>query len=227
MTRPIPEAEFAAAKLDTASCWKRIGIEGDKSCPELARHAHCRNCPAFSLAAAALLDRELPAEASGKVTAFGSAASAQSKEARSQSVTIFRLGGEWFGLPTLATDEVIGLRPIHSLPHRRNSSLLGLVNVRGEMVICLSIAELLVGARAEASAQARLIVVRPASGRLALPVDEVLHVHHYAASELEALPATVARSPSRFTRALLPCADRMIGILDEQALFEALHQSLT
>jgi chemotaxis-related protein WspD len=228
MTRLIPAAEFAAANFEIVSCWKRIGIEGDKSCPELQRHVHCRNCPVFSLAAAAFLDRELPAETALSATGtFSSAAAKQNAEARSESATIFRIGSEWFGLPTLAADEVIGLRPIHSLPRRRNSGLLGLVNIRGELVICLSIAVLLVGAAACASAQARLIVVRPPRGRLALPVDEVLHVHHYSLSELQALPATVARSPSRFTRALLPCADKVIGLLDEQALFDALHQSLT
>jgi hypothetical protein len=42
-------------------CWNRIGVRGDASCPELAEHAHCRNCPVFATAALALLDRELPA----------------------------------------------------------------------------------------------------------------------------------------------------------------------
>src|SRR5258706_152676 len=29
------------------ACWNRIGVRGDGSCPELARHVHCRHCPAF------------------------------------------------------------------------------------------------------------------------------------------------------------------------------------
>lgn len=235
MTRPIPAAEFAGprfgppefgtAEAGAAYCWKRIGTEGDKSCGELSRHAHCRNCPTFSLAAAALLDRKVSAEALESGTAH-SAARPPSADAHSESATVFRLGDEWFALPTLAIDEVTGMRPIHSLPHRRSSSLLGLANVRGELVLCLSITELLVGKAASASAQARLIVVRPPAGRLALPVDEVLHVHHYARSELQPLPTTLARSPSRFTQALLPCGERMIGLVDEQVLFAALSQSL-
>ena len=125
MTRPIPAAEFAATEFDIDNCWKRIGIEGDKSCPELARFSHCRNCPTFSLAAAALLDRELPGEAAAGVTGmFGEEAAAQ--ETETESVMVFRVGSEWFALPTLALDEIVELRPIHSLPHRRNSGLLGL-----------------------------------------------------------------------------------------------------
>ena len=226
MTRPIPAAEFAAAELDIDNCWKRIGIEGDKSCPELARYSHCRNCPAFSLAAAALLDRELPGEAAASIAGkFGGAVAAEDVD--TESVMIFRVGGEWFALATLALDEIIELRPIHSLPHRRNSGLLGLVNVRGELVICISIAGLLVGAAAGLSAEGRLIVARHASGRLAFPVDEVLHTHHFSPDELQPLPTTVARSPSSFTRGLLSCASKVVGVLDERALFDALNQSLT
>ena len=50
---------FARAGLN--DCWNKIGVRGDGSCPELERHAHCRNCPVYSAAAAQLLDAELPA----------------------------------------------------------------------------------------------------------------------------------------------------------------------
>ena len=45
-----------------------------------------------------------------------------------------------------ANDLVPGSRPnrlIHSLPHRRQGIVLGLVNVRGELLICVSLARLL------------------------------------------------------------------------------------
>ena len=38
-------------------CWNRIGIHGDKSCPLLIDHIHCRNCAVYSAAATRLLDR--------------------------------------------------------------------------------------------------------------------------------------------------------------------------
>ena len=33
---------------DLDDCWNRIGVRGDRSCPELARVIHCHNCPVFS-----------------------------------------------------------------------------------------------------------------------------------------------------------------------------------
>lgn len=224
MTRPIPAAEFAelADFAETAldNCWKRIGIHGDKSCPELAQHVHCRECPAFSRAAAALLDREI-----GDDAAITPAAAAAADEAETESATIFRIGAEWFALPTLALDEIVGARPIHSLPHKRSPALLGLTNVRGELVICVSIAPLLTGAPRSAT-ENRLIVIRHPGGRLACPVDEVQHTHHYAPDRLEPVPVTVGRSVSSLTRGLLPWRGRMVARLDEKALFEALGRSL-
>ncbi|RZI76421.1 MAG: purine-binding chemotaxis protein CheW [Pseudomonas sp.] len=229
LSRAIYESrESESTKFELFQCWKRIGIEGDKSCEELPRHAHCRNCPTYSFAATALLDRELTADRPHRAVQHCST-DLPIANARTASATVFRLGSEWFALPTLAMDEVTGQRAIHSLPHRRNSILLGLVNLHGELVVCVSIAELIGGRAAPApmSAQARLIVVRLPRGRIALPVEEVLFVHHYTASELRPLPTTLTRSPSRFTKGLLACGDRMVGLLDEQALFAALSASLT
>ena len=44
-----------------AYCWNRIGVRGDRSCPELAKHTHCRNCPVFAAAGRRFLDAPSPA----------------------------------------------------------------------------------------------------------------------------------------------------------------------
>ena len=41
-------------------CWHRIGVSGDRSCPELASFVHCRNCPVFAAAARGFFDRPAP-----------------------------------------------------------------------------------------------------------------------------------------------------------------------
>jgi len=43
-------------------CWNEIGVRGDRSCPRLKEHGHCRNCPVFSSAAAVRLDAQLPTD---------------------------------------------------------------------------------------------------------------------------------------------------------------------
>ena len=225
MTPTDPSTAMPDTESGTVDrCWKRIGIEGDRSCPELTGHSHCRNCPVFSFAASQLLDRDLPdAAVSSLISQIG--LPPEGPKAEIESVIIFRVGTEWFALPTQVLDEVVGLRPIHSLPHRRHPALLGIVNVRGDLVICLSIAQLLIGT-SENAAPSRLIVVRDSGGRLAFPVDEVQHTHHHSLGDLARAPETVARSASRFTRGLLSWRGRSVGRLDEQLVFDALNRCL-
>lgn len=222
--RALPAAGLLQADAEFFDCWKRIGVHGDKSCPELQRHSHCRNCPAYSAAAAALLDRDVPGVAEDRQPG-GSPADEAVDEVGGISAIMFRLGAEWFALPTLLLDEIVAMRPIHSLPHRRNPALLGVANVRGELVVCVSLARLLIGEPASRP-EGRLVVMRHPAGRLAFPVDEVQHAHRYRPDELKPPPATVARSASSFTRGLLVWRDRTVGCLDDRLLLEALDRSL-
>lgn len=223
--RNAAAAGLMEADAEIHDCWNSIGVRGDKSCPELERHSHCRNCPAYSAAAATLLDRDLATPSAAAIPGCF-AEPAPAGEGGTESAVIFRVGTEWFALSTLLLDEIVGMRPVHSLPHRRSPSLLGLVNVRGELVVCVSISRLLIG-ETISSPQGRLVVVRHANGRLAFPVDEVQHAHRYRPDELKPVPVTVARSASAFTKGLLSWRDRTVGCLDERLVLEALNRSLT
>ena len=59
------------------------------------------------------------------------------------SVLIFRLANEWFALASEALIEVTPLRKVHSIPHRSNSVFTGMVNVRGQLLLCCSLHGLL------------------------------------------------------------------------------------
>jgi len=211
-------------------CWNQIGVMGDSSCGKLAEVAHCRNCPVYSTARAQLLDRQLPPDYRLEWTQRFS----QSKPPLTTekiSVVVFRIAGEWLALSTQTFHEVTARRPIHSLPHRRNSVVLGLVNFRGELVICVSLARLLGIAQERGSEKSRqtggwLMITEQEEGFLAFPVDEILGIHRHAPDELKALPATVANSGSNFTHGILSWQNHTVGCLDEDRLFSALNGSL-
>src|SRR5687768_6885936 len=102
---PPPSEQPGADAPPVASCWSAIGVWGSRSCPELDVHVHCRNCPVYSAAAASLLDRAIPAElASDQPRHFETPKPADDRE--TQSVVIFRIGPEWFALPTSVIAEV-------------------------------------------------------------------------------------------------------------------------
>ena len=214
-------------------CWNKIGVRGDSSCPELEKYIHCRNCPVYSAAAVELLDGNPPAD----YLAFWTRHVAQEKKLEdidSHSVVIFRIGAEWLALPTSVFKEVAELRTIHTLPHRRSAMVLGVANVRGELLICVSLSKLLSLEEAAAPKRAkhsmvhpRLLVISNEGQRLVFPVDEVHGIHRHRPAELEPVPATVSKAAATYTKAVLSWRDRTVGCLDDQLLFYTLYRSLT
>jgi len=211
-------------------CWNDIGIWGNGSCAKLGQAIHCRNCPVYSDAAATLLDREVDA-AYRDEAALTIRAELQTTARHTEAAVIFRIGSEWLGLNAAVFKEVCAVRPIHSLPHRRN--VLGVTNVRGSLLVCVSLHALLGVANAASADPAqrrlvheRLVVAGREDERLVFPVDEIHGIHRYHADELSEAPATVAKSTATYTRAMLSWQDKSVGVLDDQLLFYSLSKSL-
>ena len=62
---------------------------------------------------------------------------------KAASVLIFRLGEEWLAFRTQTVAEVTLPRPVHRVPHRSNSVLTGIVNLQGQVQLCVSLHGLL------------------------------------------------------------------------------------
>lgn len=144
---------------------------------------------------------------------------------------VFRLGEEWLGLPAGLIDEVLELRPVHRLPHRRDAALRGVVNVRGRLTVCVALPALLqtgapVAARAGTVAR-RLVVLAAPEGALAFEADEIHGSHRYDAEEVRAVPSTVAHALARFATGVLPWGERRIGLLDAGLLVHALNRQIS
>lgn len=225
---PVPGGTLDAA----STCWKQMGTWGDASCPELVRHVHCRNCPHYSSMASRLLDRPLPPgyreEWSGHFIEKKAAVSL-----RTDSYVAFRIGDEWLGLPTRALQEVAPPRPVRTVPHRRQGVVLGLVNVRGELVLCACLRTALwtgddpgAGATPATAARQRLLIADREGERFAFPVDQVQGILHLHASDLREVPATVGRHPQNCLTGLVSWQGRSIGLLDDSRLFQLLNRSL-
>lgn len=214
-------------------CWNTIGVAGNGSCRELVRHIHCRNCPVHSAAAVQLLDRPLSPEYRREWTEHFAREKTLTTPAR-VSVVIFRIGLEWLSLRTQVFQEIAERRAMHSLPHRRRGIVIGLVNVRGELLICAALDRLL-GLESAVPAPRfrsrtvfdRLLVSDWKGNRFAFPVDEVQGVHRLNQEDIREAPSTVARSASRCSSGVFRWRDRTIGLLDAASLFELLNNNLS
>jgi len=225
--------DSAATHPAIHDCWNKIGVRGDASCSELVQFVHCRNCPVYSAAAVKLLDAERPPGYLSEWTSHFAREKPET-ERETHSALIFRIGIEWFALSTLTLNEVSELKPLHSLPHRRNRIVLGLVNIRGELLICVSLSEAL-GLKNKPENEATspralhpyLLVVSQEKSRLVFRVDEVIGIHHFSLKAIKAAPETVAGAISTHTKGILPWNNKSVGLLDDQLLFRTLNRSLS
>ena len=218
-----------AAESD--ACWSRIGVYGNGSCTELREFVHCRNCPVYSRAGVQLLNRTLPPEYRREWTAHYAAEKRLGAPGKA-SALLFRIGNEWLALPTRAFEEVAERRPIHSLPHRRQGMVLGLANIRGELVVCVSLGRLLGieksgTRRTPRTIYDRLLVANWDGQRLAFPVEEVHGICRFEPHQLKSTPATVSLSNQTCSRGILQWQERAVGYLDAEVLFSTLNRSLT
>jgi len=212
-------------------CWQRIGVGGDRTCPELARLAHCRNCPKYADGGARMLDREPPADYLSMWTdMLGHAL--EDEERGTLSVVIFRIGEEWLALSAEVFEEVTELRRIHSIPHSPNNVLLGLANVRGAIQLCISLSHLLglesgpSGDDADQRAYERMVVVQRDGARWVFAVDEMHGVHRLRRDDLQNVPVTISSGKESYTKGVFDWEHRSVGYLDEELLFSALRRSV-
>jgi chemotaxis-related protein WspD len=226
----IASDTFSVTREDAQAiddCWNRIGIHGDKSCPLLIEHIHCRNCAVYSAAATRLLDRyALQQEDRAQVS------DTLEVEVKTRSLLMFRLGEEWLSLATRSLVEVAPQQAIHSLPHQRSRALLGVANVRGALVACLSLVELLglepaVGVASGARAMPRMLIIAAHGGPVVVPVDEVDGIHAIDERILEAASRSGTQASAKYTRGVLQFKGRSLRWLDEEQLLSAVTRSLT
>ena len=176
-----------------------------------------------------LLDREVTEDYLREWTAHA-ASEKNVVEAGTKSVVIFRLTTEWLALPTSMFQEVGEKCTLRTLPGHRGGILSGLVNVRGELLLCVSL-EVLLGLEKAAEVQkgvslGRLLICNSRGGRLAFPVSEVHGVHRYHPGDLRDAPATLAGSAGVYIVGVLPWKDRTVGCLDDELLLYALDKGL-
>jgi chemotaxis-related protein WspD len=214
---------------EVASCWNTVGVRGDASCAELKQVIHCRNCRIYSGAASKLLDAEPPADYIAHWTRQASRKRDVAERA-TVSVLIFRIASEWFALQSTSLTEIAASRRIHSIPNRRNGIVLGLANIRGELVVCVSLRGILniegEDPRLRSEPGGRLLVIQRDGASTVCPVDEVHGIERFTTRDLGALPATVAGAAARYTCATLQWSGRTVGVLDERALFHAVNRNV-
>jgi len=226
--QPLPT--LLGDAVDIRACWNEIGEHGNGSCRKLQKFVLCRNCPVYSNAGVRLLDRPAPPEYRRECKEH-LAGDRRLTAPHKHSALIFRISAEWLALPTQAFQEVAERQLIHSLPHRRHGVVLGLANIRGELLICVSLGHLLALENPMPRGTLRtvhqqLLVVNWDGERFVFPVDAVGGIHRFDPHHLQGPPATLAKSKFSCSRGILSWEQKSVGLLDPSLLFSSLNRSL-
>jgi chemotaxis-related protein WspD len=206
-------------------------------------HSQNNNYSLGTGAERSLLDREIPvdylnewAQALAKQThALSTSLQQDSLKIGSAketlSIMIFRLGNESFALPVSVLQEITRPCPVHTLPHRSNDLFLGLVNIRGEVLLCVSLANLLsvempIDPTYSRINLKRMIVVERQESRWVFPVDEVHRVYRCHPNEVQDTPVVVTKAHNAYTQGIIDWQHEKVNYLDADRLFDTLDRLL-
>ncbi|MBA2367883.1 MAG: chemotaxis protein CheW [Candidatus Protochlamydia sp.] len=143
-----------------------------------------------------------------------------------ESIIVFCLAGEWWGMRTFFFKKIIMQLPIHKLPHKKGKLLLGIVNIEGKLEICISLNELLgIGSFLKRQdPAARMIVMAHESLLWVSPVDRVEGIYLINTKLLQNVPSTILNTTSNFLDGILLHNDKSIGIINEIGVFDSLKK---
>jgi len=222
-------------KIKVDDCWNTIGVwsKAEIRCEKLEKFIHCRNCNIYSAAGRQMLERSLPEQYEKNWAAIFSQSS-PNKLVGIESVTVFRLGNEWMALPTNSIQEVTDVCTVHSIPHKSTLVLRGLVNLRGQLKICISLGQLMEITKAEKYTgkdtkeriYERMIAVKHNNSQYVFLVSEVSGTYNFHPTELKPAPATLAQSSGTYTRGILHWKGFDIACLDAELLFYSMEKKL-
>jgi chemotaxis-related protein WspD len=226
-------------------CWNQIGVMGDRSCKELKGVIHCHDCPVYAAVGESLLEREPPANyveewinilaetATAVEGTEGHGAIIRSDDA--VSIIVFRLGQQKLALPVRTLQEITHPAKVQPLPHRSNDLFLGLVNIRGETLLCASLSHLLnLAAPTIVPAQQhfstdnghRMIVAGQGEAKWVFPVDEVYGTYRFYLSELRDAPVVITKATEAYTQGVIYWEGEKVNYLDSELLFYTLNHKI-
>ncbi|MFK8183750.1 MAG: chemotaxis protein CheW [Phormidesmis sp.] len=199
--------------------------------------------PTDTIKATALLQRTIPDSYRTQQTAQIAETTTQHRPSTALfTALIFRLGREWLALPAAICQQILSPVASHTLPQRSNSTLLGVVNVRGQLLLKVSLLEILglpsrpalasSALTSTASEQTfrgyrRMIVAeKMLDGCLdvwAFEVDELYGVHSLSAEEFQPAATGISAVSSACTRHVFSWHNQQVNVLDDTKLFNALR----
>ncbi|MDY6896597.1 MAG: chemotaxis protein CheW [Cyanobacteriota bacterium] len=222
-------------------CWNVIGVTGNRSCRELSTYIHCRNCPVHSTAGRNLLERSYEENYRREWTdlfaqnTIGDYLKSDNLAIKNTvTVMIFRLQQEWLAISAEVFQQTTPSNTVHTIPHRSNKILRGLVNIRGELHLCISLNNLLNLKVGDINNQSinpvvysRMLLMEKAGKAWVFAVDEVYGIHRFDCGELRNSAKNMMQINETFSKGFFQWKDYSVSYLDDELLFKVLDKKVS
>jgi purine-binding chemotaxis protein CheW len=135
------------------------------------------------------------------------------KEDREVQLVVFQLGREEFAVEVTQVREIIRMQDITKMP-KAPSFVEGIINLRGQIIAVIDLAERLNLEPAERGSETRIIVVEAGDIKVGMIVDSVSEVMRISVEDIEPSPALATDVEAVFLRGVVKQENRLIILLD-------------
>lgn len=132
----------------------------------------------------------------------------------------FTLGGEEYAFETIYASEVIRVPKLVKLPGQ-SSLIVGVFNLRGEIIAAMDIRPMLGLAQPALTGTARIIIIKGKNFTTGILTEAVLGVHSLPLEQFEPVVKSVAASAREFLRGQINLGTEMSMLLDIARLLDS------
>lgn len=145
------------------------------------------------------------------------------------TVIVFRLGKEWLALATDVFCEVTERHIIRRIPHRTKDILKGLVNLDGQLSLCIDLAKFLEVELLPIQTmpdKQKFVAIGQNQQKWVFPVDDILGLFPCNTETLETVPVNIEKSTSNYLKGICLFEGKRVSVLDESLLFYGLERRI-
>jgi len=230
--KPSIHLNEGVATSEIYDCWNDIGVwrKGKKKCERLDEVIHCNNCKVFSNSGRSLLHRDIPASYSDEWTNIISHKTASDKSNLNTAI-LFRIEKEWYLAPISMVHDITIIKTILTIPHNINPRIYGLTNIRGEIMTCMSLSNILGIDSVDdiTNSQAvprRMLIIDNGNYKVTFPVDEVRGISKYIDSDVKTQHDTSKNISHNTLSGIVKIGNFHAGLIDANTFKQAISNAI-
>lgn len=139
-------------------------------------------------------------------------------------IATFFMGNDMFGVDALKVQEIVRFQKMTQVPHAPDY-ILGLINLRGQIVTSIDLRYRLTGEHMEVSEECMNLILKTADGTYSVLVDDVGDVLDIEQNQQEPPPETMAPKMKKYVESICKLEKKLLNILDTDRIVGVENES--